>query len=143
MKLKKQFFGLLLFTAALISFSANAQYGQGYGGGRMGSGGMAVPQAGSGVSGRKADKPDYVEQTVTYYTKELTLDDFQAAAVREVLKDNVDKLTNLMMDTSMTDAEKKDRAGVVNDKIDADIERMLSAEQKEKYEALKKKRNKH
>lgn len=132
-----------IIFALMCSATAFAQYGQGYGGG-MGSGrmngGMTVPQAGSGTNSRKGDKPDYVEQTVSYYTKELTLDDFQAAAVRETIKSHLGELTALAQDTEMTVDEKKDHAHDINEKIDADIMRMLSADQKEKFKKLQEKR---
>lgn len=128
--------------ALMLSVAAFAQYGQGYGGG-MGSGrmngGMSVPQAGSSSS-KKAERPDYIEETVKYYTKELKLDDFQAAAVREAIKSHMDELTGLAQDTEMTIDEKKDRAHAINEKIDAEIVRLLSDEQKGKFNKLKEKR---
>jgi hypothetical protein len=133
-----------ILFALIFSASAFAQYGQGYGNG-MGSGrmngGMTVPQAGSGSS-KKAEKPDYIEETVKFYTKELKLDDFQAAAVREAIKSHMDELTALAQDTDMTLDEKKDRAHVINEKIDAEIIRLLSDEQKEKFKKLQEKRKK-
>ena len=132
-----------ILFALIFSATAFAQYGQGYGNG-MGSGrmngGMTVPQAGSGVSGKKAEKPDYIAITVNFYTKELTLDDFQAAAVREVIKSHISELESIMQDAETTDAEKKDRAQDVNEKIDAEILRILSDGQKEKFNKLKEKR---
>ena len=128
--------------ALIFSVTAFAQYGQGYGGGmggsRMGGGGMGVP-AGSG-SGKKAEKPDYIEETVKYYAKELKLDDFQAAAVRETIKSHMDELMALAQDTEMTMDEKKDRAHAINEKIDGEIIRLLSDEQKEKFKKLQEKR---
>jgi hypothetical protein len=128
-----------IIFALIFSATAFAQYGQGYGGNRMGGGGMDIPQAGSGSS-KKAEKPDYIEETVKYYTKELKLDDFQAAAVRETVKGHMDELTALAQDTEMTLDEKKDRAHAINEKIDAEIVRLLSDEQKEKFKKLQEKR---
>ena len=132
-----------ILFALIFSVTAFAQYGQGYGNG-MGSGrmngGMTVPQAGSGASGKKAEKPDYVEETVGYYTKELKLDDFQAAAVRQTIKGHMNELIALSQDSEMTIDEKKDHAHDINEKIDVEIIRLLSAEQKEKFKKLQEKR---
>ncbi|MFP9098053.1 hypothetical protein ACLI09_03275 [Flavobacterium sp. RHBU_24] len=123
--MKKLHAALILF--ALI-FSATAFAQRGYGGGLPGGG------------PKKAEKPDYIALTVDYYTKELSLDGFQAAAVREVIKSHIGELDSIMQDTETTDAEKKDRAQDVNEKIDAEIFRMLSESQKEKFTKLKEKR---
>lgn len=86
------------------------------------------------------DKPvDYVEQAVTYWKKELQLDDFQAAAVKEIMASEKDGLMALRADTSIKNHEKKDRTRIITDRIDERIIQLLTKEQAEKYKKLQKK----
>jgi hypothetical protein len=85
-------------------------------------------------------KFDFVAETVKYYKKELALDDFQAAAIKEIITAEKDNITNIQQQTDMTGNEKKDKAKEINDRIDAKMLPMLSPEQLKKYEKLKEKR---
>jgi Spy/CpxP family protein refolding chaperone len=85
-------------------------------------------------------KFDFVVETVKYYKKELNLDDFQAAAIKEIITAEKDNITNVQQQTDMTAAERKDKAKEINDRIDAKMLPMLTAEQVKKYEKLKEKR---
>lgn len=90
---------------------------------------------------KKKGKPaDFVEVTVEYYTKQLKLDDFQIAAVKEILEDQRNSITELGAEHDITDNEKKDRANAINEKIDSRIKPLLNAEQLKKYEELQEKR---
>lgn len=93
-------------------------------------------------SKHKGEKKDFVQLTVEYYTKELALDDFQAAAIREILEDQKDAINAISTEPNMTTNERKDKANLINDKIDSKIKPMLGAEQLKKYEALQEKRKK-
>jgi hypothetical protein len=84
------------------------------------------------------EKPDYVQQTVDYYTKELKLDDFQVAAVREILEDEKEVLTGLMKDQDTPLAERKDKVKAINQRIDTKILPLLSEQQQNKYKELRK-----
>ncbi len=99
---------------------------------------LTFAQSGS----KKNEKPDYVTQTVEYYKKELELDYFQEAAVRETLESHRDALMSLMQDQNMIMAEKKEKAEKINDKIDAEILKILNPDQTKKYKDLQKKRKK-
>jgi len=89
--------------------------------------------------GKGNGKPaDFVQQTVDYYTKELKLDGFQAAAVREIIETEKDNLMNLSQQTDATLDERKDRAKAIYDRIDAKILPLLNAEQTTKYKKLRK-----
>jgi len=91
---------------------------------------------------KKGKPKDFVEVTVDYYTKELSLDDFQVAAVKEVLEEQKYAINTLDADQSITLAEKKDKANAINEKIDSGIKPLLSAEQLKKYLAIQEKRKK-
>lgn len=90
----------------------------------------------------KKDKEnvDFIDQTVAYFKKELTLDYFQEAAVKETLEKYRGELTILMQDQSMTTDERKEKAHNVNERIDAEVIKLLSPEQKEKYKVIQDKR---
>jgi len=91
----------------------------------------------------KRGKPaDFVQLTVDYYTKELKLDDFQVAAVKEIMEEQRSAINELGTIQGITDAERKDRANALNDKIEAGIKPLLSEDQKKKYTELQEKRKK-
>jgi Spy/CpxP family protein refolding chaperone len=124
MKLKLSY----LFAAAALFFAATsfAQVDRSIG-------------AGQYKRGKGNNKPvDFVEETAKYYKKELKLDDFQAAAVREIIAAEKDHLMELMNDREATVNERKDRAKAIYDRMDAKILPLLSEEQQKKYKELRK-----
>ena len=90
--------------------------------------------------GKSGVKKDFIDQIMDYYGKELNLDDFQQAAVRQVIEDQRDEMMALNQQNDITSDEKRDKAKVINDKIDAGIIPMLSPEQVKKYQELISKR---
>ncbi|WP_159801913.1 hypothetical protein [Flavobacterium sp. MK4S-17] len=88
----------------------------------------------------KNEKVDFVEQTVLYLKKELTLDDFQFAAVREIIEEQRSAFTALGEAKDMHPNEKRDKAREIYDKIDQRILPILSRQQTEKYLEMKEKR---
>lgn len=91
---------------------------------------------------KSTDKQDYIENAVQYLVKELQLDGFQEAAVREVYKDYKDRLESLGKDKDMTMAEKKDKTREIMDGIDSRIVPLLSEDQAKRYTELSEKRKK-
>ena len=90
----------------------------------------------------KKEKQDFVVITAQYYSKELTLDDFQAAAVREIIEKERDAIMTLGEDKDASELEKKDRGRVIAERIEANMAPLLSKDQLVKFEALKEKRKK-
>jgi len=90
--------------------------------------------------GKSGVKKDFIDQIMDYYGKELNLDDFQQAAVRQVIEDQRDEMMALNQQNDITSDEKRDKAKVINDKIDAGIIPMLSPDQVKKYQELISKR---
>jgi len=88
----------------------------------------------------KGKKLDYIEQTTAYYTKEFSLDDFQVAAVRQVLEAERDNLEDLRNAQGITTDEKRDKAFAITSRIDNKIMPMLNPEQLEKYKKFLEKR---
>ncbi|TRW24835.1 hypothetical protein FMM05_10065 [Flavobacterium zepuense] len=94
------------------------------------------------AKGKKGKPADFVQLTVDYYTKELKLDDFQIAAVREIMEDQRSAITQLGEAKDITDSERKDKANAINDRIETRIKPLLSEDQKKKYDELQEKRKK-
>ena len=94
------------------------------------------------AKGKKGKPTDFVQLTVEYYTKELKLDDFQVAAVREIMEDQRSAITQLGEEKDITTNERKDKANAINDKIESRIKPLLSEDQKKKYDELQEKRQK-
>ena len=91
---------------------------------------------------KKAEPYDFVEATVKYLTKELKLDDFQAAAVRNIMKDEEEAIMTLAKDQEMREVERVDKGKEITDRIDAKIIKLLSPEQAAKYTEMQEKKKK-
>lgn len=130
---------LLLFAFLTFSFTASAQYyGNGYNNGLDRSIGRSSRMNGPR---KKAEKIDYADATVEYFTKELNLDGLQQAAIKGIVSNTKTSMDEIVaMDIS--DAEKQDKMRAMGDKIDAEILKLLSKEQSEKYLKLKEDRMK-
>ena len=89
---------------------------------------------------KKGEKPDFVQITVDYYTKELKLDDFQKAAVRTIMEEQREPINDLMETQGITNDERRDRGKAINDRIDEKIKPVLSSEQLKKYTEIQEKR---
>ncbi|MES2484461.1 MAG: hypothetical protein V4581_00720 [Bacteroidota bacterium] len=86
----------------------------------------------------KREKVDFVEQSVDYYKKELKLDDFQAAAMKEIFEGERDNINSLNQSQGLTKNEIKDKAQGIYDRIDNKIMPLLSDDQQKKYKELRK-----
>jgi len=78
---------------------------------------------------------DYVAETAKYYQKELTLDDFQVAAIKEILTSEKEAIGNIR-DQDLTKEERRDKASEINERIDSKIKPLLNPDQLKKYQAL-------
>ena len=104
---------------------------------------VAPGQYRRGTAKGKAEKIkhlDYIDQTTEFYVKEFTLDDFQAAAVKQVLEAERDNLEMLRNAQDITTDEKRDKAYAITTRIDAKVIPMLNPEQLEKYKKFQEKR---
>lgn len=128
MKLKFSF--LLIFAAFMLSSSAFAQMDR-----SMARGQYKRPKP-------KKEKIDFIEETAKYLQKELKLDDFQAAAVREVIEAEKENLIALSQNPDMSENEREDKGREISDRIDGKILKLLSPEQQEKYKEMQKKKKK-
>jgi len=84
-------------------------------------------------SRKKQEKKDFVEQSTEYLVKELTLDDFQKAAVKNIIEEERENITNLNQTQGMTSDERRDRAVAISNRLFIKITPLLSKTQAEKY----------
>jgi Spy/CpxP family protein refolding chaperone len=87
----------------------------------------------------KQPQKDVVERATEYYTKELKLDDFQAAAVKDIFKSEKDNMESLQ-GPGKTQEERRDKAAEIYVRVDNKVLPLLTAEQKEKYKEMQGKR---
>lgn len=122
---------IVLLFAVLFSATAFAQVDRS----------IAPSQYGRGPAGKNKGKPaDFIQQTADYYTKEFSLDDFQSAAVKQVLEAERDNLDALRSAQDITVDERRDKAYAITARIDAKIMPMLNPDQLEKYKKFQEKR---
>nr|WP_322625988.1 hypothetical protein [uncultured Flavobacterium sp.] len=104
---------------------------------------VAPMQYKNGPSGNKNQKQkEASELAAEYYQKELSLDDFQKAAVEEIYKSEDNNIKAVTEDLEMNNDIRKEKVLLIIERIDAKIEKLLSPEQLEKFEKIKKKRKK-
>ena len=118
MKLKASY--LILFFAIIFATAASAQVDR-----RIGTNQYK--------NNRKHEKKDFVEESVNYLAKELTLDDFQKAAVKNIIADEKDALTALGENKDMTTDERREKVSAMSNKIYKRILPLLSKDQAEKF----------
>lgn len=121
---------IVLLFAFLFSATAFAQVNRG----------IAPGQYRGKANKDKGQKVDFIEQTAEFYTKEFSLDDFQAAAVKQVLEAERENLENLRTAQDITTDERRDKAFAITSRVDAKIIPMLSPAQLEKYKKFQEKR---
>jgi len=104
---------------------------------------VAPMQYKNGPSGSKNQKQQEAsELAAEYYQKELGLDDFQKAAVEEIYKGEDNNIKAVTEDLEMNNDIRREKVQLIIERIDGKIEKLLSPEQLEKFEKLKKKRKK-
>lgn len=81
------------------------------------------------------DKRDIVDLAVDYYTKELSLDGFQKAAMTKIYRENKELVESVANENTSFDVKKK-KSEELAAMIDAKIIPLLSDEQAAKYKAI-------
>ncbi len=124
--MKRVFFLILI---GLTFFDVNAQVDR-----RIGTGQYQ--------NGKQNKKVDLVETSLEKLKKDLDLDGFQEAIVRNLIKENQAKSNEIIEATKYTDIEKRGLLTEIGEKFNIEIKKILSKEQEEKYDKLilKKKR---
>jgi hypothetical protein len=89
----------------------------------------------------EAEKKDYIEESVTKLTEELTLDSFQQAVIRNIFKDSEKEFINVT-EMDIPNESKIEKLGILKLKLVNQIKAMLNPDQLAKYEASEKKKKK-
>ncbi|HEX8574934.1 MAG TPA: hypothetical protein VF677_01435 [Flavobacterium sp.] len=125
---------ILLFVLGLFTFSnATAQFGSPYSGVDR-----SVGRGQYANGAKKTEKVDYIALTVDKLEKDLTLDAFQKAIVKEALVKSTNEETNIMA-MDIPDGSKLEKRIALRDKLDVEINKILTPEQVEKFRKLREK----
>lgn len=81
-------------------------------------------------------KPDFTEDALAYLAAKLKLDDFQKAAMREIIAKYKDSAKALMDDKEMRAQEKREKSYAISYKIYEESAPLLSKEQIETYQQI-------
>ena len=82
---------------------------------------------------KKPEKVDFVQQSTDYLAKELTLDDFQKAAVKNIIEEEKENIINLNSEKDITTDERRDKAAAISGMIYKKVLPLLSKPQAEIY----------
>jgi hypothetical protein len=89
----------------------------------------------------KNKQHDPIQTSIDFLKKELKLDAFQEAAVKNLLTDNQAERTKIL-ELDASDREKVDKINLSLDKFDKELESLLNPEQIKLFEIIKEKRKK-
>jgi hypothetical protein len=89
----------------------------------------------------KNKQHDPIQTSIDFLKKELKLDAFQEAAVKNLLTDNQAERTKIL-ELDAPDREKVDKINLSLDKFDKELESLLNPEQIKLFEIIKEKRKK-
>ncbi len=103
---------------------------------------VAPMQYKNGPTGGNKNQKEASEMAAEYYQKELGLDDFQKAAVEEIYKSEDANVKAITEDLEMNSDVRAEKVQLIIERIDTKIEKLLTPEQLEKFEKVKKKRKK-
>ena len=149
----KTYLSALIIAAAFFSANeSNAQspMSQMMGGGAYGRPGMGmnqgrmdrsigVNQYGNGKKkGSSTEKIDPLEQSLNLLEKELTLDTFQKAVIKDLMDKNQAEETKVL-NQEIPDHAKLEKFGILRDKLDNDIKKLLSQDQVDLFGKMKEK----
>ena len=120
---------LFLIILSFSFFNSNAQVDR-----RIGSGQYK--------NENQNKKVDLVETSVESLKEKLTLDGFQEAIVRNLIKENQTKSKEIIEDVGYSNIEKRNLLTELGEKFNVEIKKILIPEQLEKYEKLISKKKK-
>lgn len=87
---------------------------------------------------KKTERVDYIALTVDKLEKDLTLDTFQKAIIKEALvKSTNEEMSIMAMD--IPDGSKLEKRFALREKLDTEINKILTPEQVEKFRKLREK----
>jgi hypothetical protein len=117
---------ILLFLITSLSISSYSQVDR-----RIGRG-----QYERSPKNSQKTKVDFTEQSLEFFRKEIGIDGFQEAIVRNLIKENQAKSKEIIEAVSYSDIEKRNLLTELGEKFNVEIKKILQPEQIEKYEKL-------
>ncbi|MGG7034543.1 MAG: hypothetical protein ACI7YS_05015 [Flavobacterium sp.] len=135
----KTILSYLIFGFSLLSFSDGlAQYNNYYR-----PSGMMDRSIGTNQYKRDKKKPinqstNLLDESLNYLEKELTLDTFQKTIVKDLLEKNQIEETKVL-NKSIPDDSKIEEIGVLRNRLDTNIQKILSDDQSDKFKKMKSK----
>ncbi|WP_298155690.1 hypothetical protein [Flavobacterium sp.] len=126
--------GIFLFVVMLMGMSAVAQYG----GVDRSIGGPGQFQT---KNKDKKSEFDFVQASTDKMAKELSLDDFQKAATKNIIQEYKEKVLSISAE-EIPDTGKSEKMNLEKDKMEAKLKELLNKDQLAKFQALKDKMDK-
>jgi hypothetical protein len=117
---------ILLFLITSLSISSYSQVDR-----RIGRG-----QYERSPKNSQKTKVDFTEQSLEIFRKEIDIDGFQEAIIRNLIKENQAKSKEIIEAVSYSDLEKRNLLTELGEKFNIEIKKILQPEQIEKYEKL-------
>ncbi len=117
---------ILLFLITSLSISSYSQVDR-----RIGRG-----QYERSPKNSQKTKVDFTEQSLEIFRKEIDIDGFQEAIIRNLIKENQAKSKEIIEAVSYSDIEKRNLLTELGEKFNVEIKKILQPEQIEKYEKL-------
>lgn len=90
---------------------------------------------------KKKSEFDFVQASTDKMAKELSLDDFQKAATKNIIEDYKNQILSINAE-EIPDSGKYEKINIVKDKMEAKIMQLLNKDQLAKFEAMKNKADK-
>lgn len=83
-------------------------------------------------------KTDLLSQSVDHLETKLTLDSFQKAVIKDLMEKN-QKEEDLVLKEEIPDESKYEKVTILRNKLDSDINKLLSPDQQEKFRIMNEK----
>lgn len=81
-------------------------------------------------------KVDFTEQSLEFFRKEIGIDGFQEAVIKNLIEDYQKSSKEIVESQAIEDLEKKEQLGGLNEKFKSKLAEILTSEQFEKYKEL-------
>ncbi|WP_026704344.1 hypothetical protein [Flavobacterium soli] len=134
--MKTTIFSFFILFLLLLSNSSNAQYGNNNGLDRR-----IMSGQGQNPHPKKQKPIDQVQASIDILTKELNLDGFQSAILKNIIEDYQTASISITSQEIPQEA-KYEKLKIANKKMESQILEILNEEQKTKFEELKNKTEK-
>lgn len=135
--MKNPFLPFISVLVLLITCTASAQMGNRGGGMDRNNGRNSFNES----PPKKQEKIDYLQVMIDKLEKELTLDSFQKAVIKELVETNHLEMLAIS-EEAIPDISKLEKMSILKDKLEVKIISFLNPEQQKQFEKMKAKTNK-